>query len=264
MTKIVSILILIFALFSFESTLSAQKNTKKLKIDSSKIIHRKLPPPCSKLADKHITIAHPLAYYNFSSQVHATFSYMDSSNKITAITVYDFYLDDSSYFAALFESYRQAGHIFSYLRIAELKDSLEFKIDFKDTSKTFQYTNRKNCKGTVSKFKEVIENQARYYTATGRTQTLQGYLCDEYIWENGLNIHTIWVTKNDDAFLKKLRKDLLYALYYEPVTYSRGIILLSESVNLQTKNKQRFEVINIQRNFPVRFITSGDQLKSGF
>ncbi len=257
-------LVVMVSIFCCVSNLTAQKKQPNYKVDSSKIIHRKSSIPCVKPTDKHVMVGLPLAYYNFNTQVHATFNYLDSNNKTTAITVYDFYIDDSSYYAALYESYRQAGKVMSSLRIEELKDSLEFKVDFKDTSRTLQFINRKKCSGTNSKFREIIEHRARFYSATGQSQNIQGYLCNEYVWNNGQTLNTIWVTAVEDAFLTKLRQDLLYALYYEPVTFSKGIVMLSESVNLQTKNKQRFEIINIQKNFPVRFITAGNKLKSGF
>lgn len=81
-------------MFGIATQLYAQKKTSQTRIDSSKIIHRKTKISCKKTGDKLNIKPLPLAYYNFSSQVHATFTYLDSNQQTTAITVYDFYIDD--------------------------------------------------------------------------------------------------------------------------------------------------------------------------
>ena len=244
--------------------LMAQKGGKKVSVDSIKNLHRsgsKLP--CPDLNRKEELIAKPLSYYNFYSQMEATYTFADSTNKVSSKTDYTFYFDDSSYFAALKETYVQSGKAHAYFRIEELKDSVEFKINLSDTSRLLQFKNTKNCKGNNYRFRTVIENRARYFEKTGQTKTILGFLCEEYILNNGQIKQSIWVCNTDDAWLTKVRRDMLTALYYEPVTFSKGLVFYSETITLQTGNKQIFAITRIQKNKPTRVACKGFKLKYG-
>jgi len=256
----------LFLLFAFCSAmhLNAQKDGKKPRVDSTKNLHRSgAKLPCPDLNRKEELIAKPLFYYNFYSQMEATYTFADSSNKVSSKTDYTFYFDDSSFFAALKETYVQNGKTNAYFRIEELKDSMEFKINLSDTSRALQFKNTKNCKGNNYRFRTVIENRARYFEKTGRTKTILGFLCEEYVLNNGQIKQSIWVTTETDAWLNKVRQDMLAALYYEPVTYSKGLVLYSETITLQTGNKQIFAVTGIQKNKPARVACKGFKLKYG-
>lgn len=256
-------LLLLIAL-CFSINLNAQKGGKKLKVDSSKNIHRTgIKLPCPNINKREEMIAKPLPYYNFYSLMEATYSFSDSSNQLNSKTDYTFYFNDSSYFAALKESYIQGGKPHTYFRIEELKDSMEFKIDLSDTGRLFQFKNTKNCKGTNSRFRSILENRATQFRKTGQAKMILGYNCEEYIFNNGQIKQTIWVIVDDDLWSIKIRKDMLTALYYEPVTFSKGLILFSETVTLHTGNKQTFKINTIQKSKPTRIVTSGFKLKSG-
>jgi len=263
MQRLLYKLFLLFVI-CFSINLKAQKGVKKIKVDSTKNLHRTgLKLPCPDINRREELILRPLAYYNFYSQMEATYIFTDSTNKVSSKTDYTFYFDDSSYYAALKESYVQSGKAHTYFRIEELKDSVEYKINLSDTSRLLQFKNTKNCKGNNYRFRTVIENRARYFEKTGKTKTILGFLCEEYVLNNGQIKQTLWVCNEADAWLNKVRIDMLKAMYYEPVTFSKGLVLYSETTTLQTGNKQIFSITGIQKYKPCRVACNGFKLKHG-
>ncbi len=257
-------LLAIIFYFSSPISLNAQKNTKKKVTDSSKIIHRNDKFPCVSKTKTIVKTASPLGWYNFNAQIRASFSYVDSADKVTSFTDYTFYIDDSSYFAGLKESYLQKGKMKSYLRIAELKDSLEFKLNLSDSIKTYSYKNLRDCNGTGSRFRMVFENRSKHYIPTGLTKMIHGFLCEEYVFEDRQVKNTLWVSEEHaNLWLDKVRDDLMYSLYYELVSFPRGIVFKFDCYDKQTRNWEKFEVLEISKNIPVRINTKGMKLKVG-
>jgi hypothetical protein len=218
--------------------------------------------PKANLASNHsqsIAGTMPLACYNFSSSLNATFTFTDSANRITSHTEYIYYFDKSSDFFAIKESYQCKNKIRSSFLLEALRDSATFRANLNDSQRTLTYKRLQNKHPVGTGYSPLL-----VYERTGQKQLINGILCESVVCDNEQTRNTLWVTANDDDWTRKLRNDLQYLIYNELTAYSKGIVMISECYYKQTKHTQKFEVTNINRNNIKSVTTEGTKLVGGF
>ncbi|MES2616730.1 MAG: hypothetical protein V4613_02565 [Bacteroidota bacterium] len=229
-----------------------------VKSDSSKILKRTIKFKCP---DKKAAVTTPTAlkYYTFQSMLEADFSIYDSANNMTSNADYTYYFDDSSYFAALKNTYTQGSKRETMVSIEELRDSIEFRTNIKD-SNLLLFNNRKNCSGRINRFHDILTKNTKQYKKTGRTKMIMGFLCDEYLLSNDVIESRYWVCSAKDAWLLKIRQNMLYFLPFELIGFYEGIVMESDTYYKTTRHRQVFKVKNIGMKHYVRLKVLNNRL----
>ncbi len=246
----------IFLLF-FSGTIFSQYK----KTDSTRIVHRIEKYPCPAENAVIETAASPLPQYSFYSRLFAVSTTLDSAGNVKFKTEYIYYFDDSSYYVALKQTdynYESGNVQTSSFVINEIQDSISFELDLSLLNRKPKYKTLRNCEGQVNIYKAAKMVEGKNYTRTGKTMVINGYTCNEYVWDNESNRNTYWVANSEEAWFSKSLVDLnSFSTFPAFLHFGSGMVMRSEMYYKKTKLTQKFEVTQIDKKHFYRITSDG-------
>lgn len=211
--------------------------------------------------------------YGFSSSMTMEMQTTDSTGKKSDKILYTTYFDkNSKSFAMEFEGTdKQTGEkqkslmVFDYINwamliLGEKEDGQKSGIAMQMQKDSTIEAEQKNPNQENKQTKEDISKYNTYYKATGRTKTIAGYSCKEYVYENTEGRAEIWAT-NDIIFDYSSAYSHMgaQALAAGGTSYGLGTSLEWHFINKNT-SRSDMTVIDIKPSNPKSLDISGYQI----
>jgi len=216
---------------------------------------------------KHETV------YNFTSSMTMEMQSTDSLGKKSEKMLYTTFFDKSSRsFAMEFETTdqetkqkQQSQFIYDYKNWAMLilggksgeKSGIAMEIPKDSTIEAQQKQgNQPNQEQTKKDYNDYMSN----YKATGRTKTIAGYNCSEYVYENPEGRAEMWVTKDVVFDYSKAYGQMGVTGLTGGGTYGLGTAMEWHFIKKNSKERSDMTVVDIKPSNPKSFNLAGYQI----
>lgn len=91
---------------------------------------------------------------------------------------------------------------------------------------------------------------------TGKTKSINGYTCDQYVYKDSVSYSEIWITKEIDMNMNNATQSVLKtSTYMYGMPY--GFMMAFDAKDLETNERSTMQVIEIEDNKKTRFDLSG-------
>jgi hypothetical protein len=206
--------------------------------------------------------------YAFTSSMTMEMQSTDSLGKKSDKVLYTNYFDKNSRnFSMEFESTdKQSGQKQKSLMIFDYKNWVMLILSGKSGDKSGIGMQMEKDSAQKVQQKQADQQTAKpermYYKPTGRTKTIAGYSCKEYLYENPEGKSEIWTTK-DVAFDYSSawgHMGGMQTLASGGTTYGMGMVMEMHTYDKHSKAQSDLTVVEIKPNNPKSFNLAGYQI----